>query len=175
MPKQKAITDKMDKVPKTDFIDYSGQASDNACRFSHNAMATVFEIIIINDDAKYAEQCAFQAFNELDRLEQELSRFIQNSDIARINNSGTNNPTRVGLDAFECLEKCVQLSASTHNAFDITVGPLLKSWMNSDKTNRTPSQKELADARAKTGMHLIRLDSNQHTVSLNSDSMCIWI
>ncbi len=163
----------MDKIPKNNFIDYSEQAPNNARRFSHNAMATVFEIIIINDDAIYAEQCAFQAFNELDRLEQELSRFIPNSDISRINNSGTSNPVCVGLDAFECLEQCVQLSTSTHNAFDITVGPLLKSWLNSDKTNRTPSQKELTVARARTGMHLIQLDKNQHTVSLNSGNMCI--
>lgn len=163
----------MENSQKDSLIDYSGKLSQKAHRFSHNAMATVFEIIIIHEDARYAEQSAYQAFCELDRLEQELSRFIENSDISRINNSGMNQPVRVGLDAFECLEQCARLSRDTKKAFDVTVGPLLKCWSNGDRTFRTPSKKELIHARESTGMHRVHLDKNQLTVTLRSDRMCI--
>ena len=54
-------------------------------RFSHEAMNTRFEIILIHEDHRFAEQAASAAFRKLDLLEQDLSRFITNSDISRIN------------------------------------------------------------------------------------------
>ena len=78
-------------------------------RFSHNAMATVFEIMMIHDDFNYAEQCAFEAFKEIDRLEQDLSRFNESSDISRINSAAPDEAVRIGPDTFECLEQCLRL------------------------------------------------------------------
>ena len=72
-------------------------------RFAHEAMATTFEIFIQHKNARYARQAAAAAFMELDRLEGELSRFIDNSDISRINNLNVNQSLRIGLAAFECL------------------------------------------------------------------------
>ncbi len=45
-------------------------------RFSHEAMATTFEILIVHEDNRYARQAAAAAFDEVDRLEGELSGFI---------------------------------------------------------------------------------------------------
>jgi thiamine biosynthesis lipoprotein len=108
-------------------------------RFSHEAMATTFEIIIVHEDERYAQQAAAAAFDEVDRLEGELSRFIENSDISRINNLPANQPLRLGLDAFECLQLSRRIYAETNGAFDITIGPLLSCWRNEDGTPRTPS------------------------------------
>ena len=58
----------------------------NIHRFTHTAMATVYEIIIEYDDKEYAEQAVKAAFEEIDRLENELSRFLPNSEISKINN-----------------------------------------------------------------------------------------
>jgi thiamine biosynthesis lipoprotein len=106
-------------IPKIQFF---GKIPHSASRFSHNAMATVFEIFVIHDDEQYAEQAAQEAFRELDRLELELSRFIENSDISRVNNLRKNQSIRIGLDAFECLKKCAQITSKTLGAFDITTG-----------------------------------------------------
>ena len=54
-------------------------------RFSHEAMATVFEVHAAHPDQHYAAQAAQAAFDLADRLEHELSRFLPNSDISRIN------------------------------------------------------------------------------------------
>ena len=50
-------------------------------RFSHEAMATVFEVHGVHPDERYAAQAAQAAFDLTDRLERELSRFLPNSDI----------------------------------------------------------------------------------------------
>ncbi len=92
------------------------------CRFAHAAMATTFEILAVHPDKGYAQQAACAAFEELDRLEQELSRFIENSDISRINQMAARQTIRIGEPAFECLEIALQMFAETSGAFDISVG-----------------------------------------------------
>jgi len=96
-------------------------------RFCHEAMATVFEIFIANDDAKYAGQAARQAFAELDRLEQELSRFISNSDVSRVNNLKAGQLTQIGVGTFNCLQLAVDMHKATAGAFDITLGTGIES------------------------------------------------
>jgi thiamine biosynthesis lipoprotein len=135
-------------------------------RFCHEAMAATFEIYIQHDNNRYAQQAARAAFNELDRIEAELSRFIENSDISRINNLAANQPLRVGLTAFECLQQSFKIYNETNGAFDVTAGALLKCWLNEDKTTRTPTQAELDIARQSTGMNFIKLNETDFTVEL---------
>ena len=117
-----------------------------ARRFSHKAMATVFEVIILYDDADYAEQAAGAAFDELDRLEGQLSRFIANSDICRINSLGVNQPLQIGPAVFECLQLCAAIYAQTGGAFDVTIG---------------------------SGMEFIKLNESRHTVQLTGGPVTI--
>ena len=157
----------MTQIPQNiEIADSDGNLIRGTHRFSHKAMATIFEIFILHEDASYAQQAAYEAFEELDRLEQELSRFIENSDISRINNLDANRPVRVGLAAFECLKHSARIYEDTDGAFDITIGTLLKCWLNQDKTLRIPSEEKLNVARQHTGMHLLQLDEAQHTVRL---------
>ncbi|MCJ7777925.1 MAG: FAD:protein FMN transferase [Sedimentisphaerales bacterium] len=152
--------------PDISFIGSSWGSIPDAHCFSHQAMATVFEIIIIHKDARYAQQAAWAAFDELDKLEQQLSRFVENSDISRINNLSANQPLLVGLATFECLQLSAFWYDQTGGAFDVTIGSLMDCWLNKDKTMRTPSKEQLKQARQRTGLHLIKLDETDHTVRL---------
>lgn len=152
---------------------FTGNSFHKAFRFSHYAMATVFEIFIIHDDANYAQQAAWEAFYELDRLEQDLSRFIENSDISRINNLSMNQSVQIGLDTFECLKQCAHLYKTTNGAFDITIGSLLKFWSNRGQLSTLPSIEDLNIARQNIGMHFLQLDETNFKVRLLSNSICI--
>ncbi len=135
-----------------------------AHRFVHPAMAATFEIYIANEDAAYAGQAAGAAFDELDRLERDLSRFIENSDISRINQASPGETIRVGLDAFACLTRCKVLCDETGGAFDPAIGTLLDCWKNSARSSRILSSDELAYARENSGMHRLELDKIRHAV-----------
>lgn len=142
-------------------------------RFSHEAMATTFEVIIVHEDERYASQAAVAAFDEVDRLERELSRFIENSDVTRINGLPANKPLQLGLDTFECLKIAGRIYTETNGAFDITIGTLLKCWRNEDGTPRRPSPKEIDLARLHTGTNLLQLDEAEHTVMLSASPVQI--
>lgn len=96
-------------------------------RFSHEAMATLFEVHAVHPDARYAAQAARAAFDLVDRLENELSRFRANSDITRINHLSAGERTRVAPSTLECLAIARHLFDLTGGAFDVSLGTGLPS------------------------------------------------
>jgi FAD:protein FMN transferase len=137
-------------------------------RFSHTAMATIFEILICHDEEKYAKKAAQEVFSELDRLEQDFSRFIENSDISRINNLAVGESTRIGSDTFECLLDCADLYIKTKSAFDISIGSLMKCWLEKNKSLRNPTKDEIDRAKQKTGFFHLQLDETDFSVTMLS-------
>jgi thiamine biosynthesis lipoprotein len=85
-------------------------------------MATVFEVHVAHGDALYAGQAAQAAFALLDHLEQELSRFVANSDVSRVNALSAGEETRVGPSAMDCLVIARHVHALTGGAFDVSIG-----------------------------------------------------
>jgi FAD:protein FMN transferase len=98
-------------------------------RFSHEAMNTVFEVFAEHPDSRYAAQAAQAAFDLVDRLESELSRFRPNSDISRVNHLAAGEGTRVGAAALECLTIARHMYDLTGGAFDISIGSGLPSLL----------------------------------------------
>lgn len=102
--------------------------------FAHEAMATTFEIAIAGAEENYARQAAGAAWCELDRLESELSRFVESSDIARANRCARGETIRLGESATECLRIAAEWSAATGRAFD----PAYASRRNADEAPDDP-------------------------------------
>ncbi|NIA14670.1 MAG: hypothetical protein GWP08_11370 [Nitrospiraceae bacterium] len=137
-------------------------------KFSHEAMAAPFEIIIAGQDESYARQTAMEAFGEVDALEANLSRYRDSSDISRINHLEPGVWIRVSLDTFDCLRAAVKVSAETGGAFDVTIGPLLACYRGPDRSFREPSPEELEAARACVGAHLLEFDQTQCAVRVKT-------
>jgi len=96
-------------------------------RFTHAAMAAQFEIRCTHPDGKYARQAADFAFSVVDQLEQKLSRFIENSDISRINHLSAGEHAIVSYETMQCLQLARFMHGETGGAFDIAMGKGLES------------------------------------------------
>ncbi len=145
---------------------FSGRNYHEAFRFSHQAMATLFEIFIIHESQTYARQAAGEAFRELDGLEHDLSRFIENSDISRINHLSGNRPVRIGLNTFECLRRCAELFRFTNGAFDPTVGALVDYW-------KRPSSVLPVPEKMRSGMDDLVLNGDTHEATFEKEGACL--
>ncbi|MCK4887133.1 MAG: FAD:protein FMN transferase [Planctomycetes bacterium] len=142
-------------------------------RFSYEAMATVFEVFIVHEDAGYAQQAAYAAFDVLDRLEAELSRYVENSDISIVNNLAVGEKYTAGIDTFNCLKQCQQLYHDTNGCFDVTIGALFDCWLDKDKRLLTPTEQQLVWAKEHTGADLYLLDGELMTVELKMSPLKI--
>jgi FAD:protein FMN transferase len=159
------------KSKSNQFINLSALSFKNVQRFSHFAMGTTFEVFIQHKDALYAEQAALDAFKEIDKIEQSLSHYIQNSDIAKIRTLKSGASTRVTIDTMESLLHCRYLFEITDGLFDVTIGPLYKCWLNEDKTLKNPSAEDIARAQKRVGMNFLQLDPQKMTVHVLVDSI----
>jgi len=142
-------------------------------RCSHLAMATTFDVFIIHQDSRYAQQAAEEAFREIDRLEDEFSRFIENSDISQISGLGAGQLLRLGLDSFKCLKIAQRICTETDGAFDVTVGSLMNCWFDKDGKSRQPSKDEIECARKRTGCGVFKLVEEQFLIEVMADNVQI--
>ncbi len=144
-------------------------------RFRHTAMATCFEVIIPDSDADaaYASQASQAVFNEIDRLEDELSRYRPMSDVARIRQLKSGETTVIGLATLDCLALAKSVHQESCGAFDITIGPLMKLYRDETDAPRIPHHEEEAQALARVGLNLLELDEDTNSVKVNASHMII--
>ncbi len=142
-------------------------------RFSHEAMATRFELTLVHEEAAVAAAAAQEAWDDIDSLEQELSRFISYSDIGRLNGSEAGRVVDIHEAAMDCLTYGKEIWEQTGGAFDVTIGPLYAVLRNRDGSPRKASKEELAEAKAHCGYHLLDLDPEEFTVTPRADNMYI--
>ncbi len=95
--------------------------------FTHGAMNTLFQVFISLPDREYARQAAKRAFRRLDGLEQELSRFVENSDVSRLCQAEVGERVILGESTVECLQLANRAYLETGGAFDVTLGSGMES------------------------------------------------
>jgi thiamine biosynthesis lipoprotein len=143
-------------------------------RFDHEAMNTTYELWFPAElDAKLAASAAREAFREVDRLEGLLSRFLEYSDITRININAGREMVLVDVATLEILRVASAVSAETGGAFDVTVGGLMSIWKQPGQLPVEPPAEMVAAARARTGMHLLALDEEQIAAGLGAEGAMI--
>jgi thiamine biosynthesis lipoprotein len=136
-------------------------------------MATLFELMVADEDDAFVAGAVQAAIEEIDRLEQDLSRYLPNSEVSRINNLLPDQSVRVGTDTFECLRLSLEYSRETGGTFDVATGALKDCWVGRDRALRVPSPEEIERARAKSGMCLLELDENTMTVRVRGEAPLI--
>ena len=141
-------------------------------RFSHDAMACTWELFLVGVEPAYAGQVSWAAFDEVDRLERELSRFIPSSDVGRINALEPGETIRVGQAALECLQLASEIFRDTGGAFDITVGGFINARRDSNGRIQAPESSELA-ALPLFGMEQLVLDPDEYTVGRLTEDVVI--
>src|SRR6185503_15961689 len=105
-----------------------------------------------------------QALDEIDRLENQLSLYRANSEIAHLNRRAASESVKVTPRLFALLEQAQKLSAETTGAFDITIAPLVQCWGFMHGEGQLPNGHDVPEARSKIGMHLVQLDKTNSTV-----------
>jgi thiamine biosynthesis lipoprotein len=92
-----------------------------------------------------------------------LSSWRADSEVSRFTRTKSTAPVGVSAATAEVVAACVDISARTDGAFDVTVGPLLDLWGFSPGTKGTvtspPSAESVEAARARLGwrrLHVVR-------------------
>jgi thiamine biosynthesis lipoprotein len=95
---------------------------------SIDAMGTTYSVVLYGDCQDRMDQATNAAFDEVQRLDNLLSVYRPASVWSQINRLAAQRPVAVSPEVFELISQCLQYSRKSQGAFDITVGPLMKTW-----------------------------------------------
>ncbi len=90
--------------------------------FTHEAMHTTFCLRLIGDDSQWVAAAARECLEMVDDLEGKLSRFIDGSDVFRINRLQAGETLYLSDACHQCLLLAMQAHTLTGGLFDITAG-----------------------------------------------------
>jgi thiamine biosynthesis lipoprotein len=138
---------------------------------SLDAMGTTFTIVAYDEDRLKLEAAVDEAFEEVRRLDSLLSNYKRDSEWSRVNREAGAGPVRVSAELFALLAACVDYSRRSDGAFDITVGPLVKTWGFYKGQGRLPHRAEIRDALARVGYNGLELDAAAQTVRFAKPGM----
>jgi thiamine biosynthesis lipoprotein len=140
-------------------------------RQTRKLMGTFCEIQIYHSDALAAQQAIGRAFDEMGRVDRLLSNYDPESELSALNREASRSPFRVSEELLEFLRRCQVFYEGTENAFDPTVGPLVRAWGFFTPHPGRPSEGEIAAAKAKSGFDKVQLNEAARTVSYAAAGM----
>jgi len=141
-------------------------AVDSSVRYeaSHPSMGTVYTVAAYGHDADFLAETVNEVFEEVDRLDAQMSNYKPASELSRINREAAREDVVVEPQLFGLIQICLHLSEDTGGAFDITVGPLMKAWGFFRGQGRVPSPREIRDVLKRVGYGHVHLNAERRAI-----------
>ena len=144
-----------------------GDVSERKFTFEAVEMGTLFRITLYAADEKAAEAASTAARKRVEELNAALSDYLPESEINRLSStSGQGKAVHVSDDLWNVLALSQDIARKTDGAFDVTVGPLVKTWKHARRLERIPAPELLNRMLARVGYKKMVLDPLHHTVEL---------
>src|SRR2546427_1418436 len=137
-------------------------------------MGTLVEITAVASSDAVAHASLTAGFQEIRRLENMLSTWIETSELSRVNQAGGIKPVGVSAETFDLLRRALEVAEYTEGGFNIAIGPAVRLW-NIPEAPRIPAASELEMAAQYVDYHRIHLDQTHRTVFLEKPGMRIDI
>src|SRR5690554_344718 len=128
-------------------------------------MGTGFSIKWVATDQSQVAEIRTDATTLLAEINRQMSTYIPDSDLSRLNRSRSGEPQTVPDELMFVLQEAQRISDWTSGAFDVTVGPLVNLWgFGPDgRIVHAPDEAQIEQLKTRVGNRFIRLftDSNQ--------------
>jgi thiamine biosynthesis lipoprotein len=131
---------------------------------TRRAMACEFAIQHQAAAGPEAANATLAALDLVERLENQLSIYRDHTEATAINRLAADYPVEVESRLFTLLQLCHWLYAATRGAFDITSGPLSRTWGFLKREGRLPDEAEIAAALENFGFDKVQLNDDYRTI-----------
>jgi thiamine biosynthesis lipoprotein len=136
-------------------------------------MGSRFDITVVAKDSLEGKKFIKLAVDEIERIENLISSWDDNSQTSKINRNSGIKPVEVDLELFQLIERAIAISQLTDGAFDISYASMDKIWKFDGSMKEMPSEDEIKASVEKVGFKNIILDKSKNTVFLKLKGMKI--
>jgi thiamine biosynthesis lipoprotein len=151
----------------------AGDASGPLVTYSTSAMGCQFQIISTFAAQKELARSIHDGFDLISSLERQLTTYDSGSELEQLNQRAATQAVTVSRNLFELLCRAIEISASSHGAFDITAAPLTRLWNFHQRDGRLPAAAAIARVAGHTGYQKILLDRLATSVRFASEELRI--
>jgi len=138
-------------------------AGQETIRLETRAMACQWAVVM-NPGVPRQVMVASDALDFVHLVEDQLTVYRDDSDIARVNQQAFQAPQPVSENLFAFLEECRKLWEETDGAFDPAMGALIQLWRHARQHSQIPAPEAIREALAHSGMKHVELNSESRTV-----------
>lgn len=129
--------------------------------FRGQTMGTTYMVKVAGHDSVSDDEIRFAVDAELRQVSDEMSTYLDSSEISRFNASESTDWFAVSPSFAEVVQQALEISQLTNGAFDVTVGPLVNAWnFGPERSKSIPDAAEVARIKASVGFKnlSVRLD-----------------
>jgi FAD:protein FMN transferase len=142
-------------------------------QFVEPQMGTQFRIVLYAADEATAKRASQAAFRRVADLNNTMSDYLPESELMRLCKKAGGPAVAVSPDLFAVLARAAEISRITDGNFDVTVGPVVRLWRRSRRSQLLPSDAEMTAARALVDYRLVTLDPVARTVRFAKPGMLL--
>jgi len=146
---------------------------DRVATSVHVALGCFFELSIEGVAEADAGRLLAEATDEIDRVEDVLGGWRDDTDLARLNAQAASQPVAVPGLLFDAVSTALELGRATEGAFDVTVAPLVDAYGFRRGEARVPPPDELQRLAACVGASHLRLDPAARTIAFDRPGVAI--
>jgi thiamine biosynthesis lipoprotein len=136
-------------------------------------MGSRWDILLRSADSLAAERNIDLVIAEVSRIENLISDWRPQTQIAQVNQNAGIKPIKVDREVFELTQHAIQLSKITNGAFDISFAAMDRIWKFDGSMTAMPTAEAIGNSVAKVGYQNIILDSLNSTIFLKFKGMKI--
>jgi thiamine biosynthesis lipoprotein len=135
-------------------------------------MGTLVTVTVVHPEVAAARKMVADAFNEMARLEDILSRHRPGTPVARLNAEGAVRGAPPEL--IEVMRRATEYSTLTGGAFDVTIAPLLRLYSSRfERGKGPPGDPEIRSALALVGYERVHIDDR--SIALDKPGMSVTL
>jgi thiamine biosynthesis lipoprotein len=153
-------------------VDATGEDPPPLLTRTRPMMSTVFRIQV-DAPPTNAEVIIRGAFEEIERLEDVLSEWRDESDISKINALAGKRQVKVGDDTLRVIDAGLDVSRWSRGAFDLSWAALWGLYDFRPESVRIPSEAEIKSRLSVIDYQKIKVSKQYHTVYLRKRGMAI--
>lgn len=143
----------------------------SAVCLSRQMMACEFSVLLVGEDTAYLRNACEEALDVAKAIEDQLSIFIQDSEVSYINALAARQAVRVETRLYHLLKRCAKIADETEGAFDVASGALKKFWNKVIASGRMPLETDVERVKSLSGMHLVYFDDQECAVRFHSEGV----
>ncbi|MDO2948091.1 FAD:protein FMN transferase [Aeromonas simiae] len=150
---------------------------ETALRIEGRTMGTFYAVTLADPFPGGEKALHQQVEARLAQISQEISTYDPNSVLSRFNRSPANTPFPIPALMARAVAQGITAGQTTHGLLDVTVGPLVNLWgFGPDKRpQHTPSDAEIAAARARVGIDKLHLTQGKEGALLSKSRADLYL